>query len=453
MRSKRRQRSLQPCDAVAAPPQGQAVAELTLTVTRTCAPAEAQRRESRPRRPRDLRTRCYKPLVTLDPIRILLVAAEASGDQLGAGLAQALRTRLGDRLRLSGVGGARMTGEGIESPFDITPLSILGLFEGLRAYPTVVRLADETAALAERERPHVAVLIDSWGFSLRVAQRIRRRSPETLIVKYVGPQVWATRPGRARTLARSVDHLLAIHSFDAPHFEAAGLPTTFVGSPALARSFTHADPAGLRQRIGASPDDLILLVAPGSRPAEVARLAEPFGDALHRLRSARPGLRIVVPVAATVTDAVHRAAAAWPADVRLIEDGPEKDDAMVAADLALACSGTFTTELALAGCPMVVAYRLGALTHLALQRLIRTPYVTLFNIAAGRFVAPELIQADCTGPDLAAAVEVRLADPALRARQRRDQFEALDRMGRGLPDPSEAAADAVLSLLEARSVT
>lgn len=380
----------------------------------------------------------------------MLVAAEASGDQLGAGLARALRARSGERLRLSGVGGPRMAGEGIESPFDIAPLSVLGLIEGLRAYPTVVRLADATAALAEQERPHAAVLIDSWGFTLRVARRLRRRCPETLLVKYVGPQVWATRPGRARTLAGAVDHLLAIHSFDAPYFQAAGLPTTFVGSPALSRGFDPADARRFRAGIGAAPDDLILLVAPGSRPAEVSRLAGPFGDALGRLRAARPGLHIVVPVAPTVTEAVRRAAAAWPPGVRLVEDDAAKDAAMVAADVALACSGTFTTELALAGCPMVVAYRLGAVTHLLLKRLIRTPYVTLFNIAARGFVAPEFIQGDCTGPALARAIAARLDDPALRESQRRTQFQALDRMGRGGPESSEAAANALLRLLAAR---
>jgi lipid-A-disaccharide synthase len=123
---------------------------------------------------------------------------------------------------------------------------------------------------------------------------------------------------------------------------------------------------------------------------------------------------------------------------------------MVAADLGLACSGTVTTELALAGCPLVVGYRIGGLTYAILKRIIRTPYVTLFNIAAGRLVAPELIQAACNGPDLARELELRLADPALRARQREEQFAALDRMGRGGPDPSDRAAERVLEMLRER---
>jgi lipid-A-disaccharide synthase len=383
----------------------------------------------------------------------MLVAGEASGDQLGAGLAQALRARLGDRLRLVGVGGAAMAREGVASPFDIAQLSILGLFEGLKAYRRVVRLADETAALASRERPDIAVLIDSWGYTLRVAQRLRRLRPELPIVKYVGPQVWASRPGRARTLAGAVDHLLSIHAFDAPHFEREGLAVTFVGNPALTRDLTEADGNRFREMAGAAPDLPLLLVALGSRPAEVARLAEPFKDAVARLHRTNPGLQIVVPVAETVATQVREAVAGWAVRPHLATSPAARADALKAADVALACSGTLTLELALAGCPMVVAYRLGALTHFVLKRIIRTRLVTLFNIAADREVAPELIQDACTGPRLAAAVQARLDDPALRDSQRQAQWAALDLMGRGGSDPSEAAADAVLKLVSERGLS
>ena len=384
------------------------------------------------------------------PVKVMLVAGEASGDALGAGLARALRGRLGDRLQLVGVGGARMAEQGVRSPVDIAQLSILGLVEGLMAWRRVVRLADETAAIARRERPDVAVLIDSWGYTLRVAQRLRRIDPQLPIVKYVGPQVWASRPGRARTLAATVDHLLSIHAFDAPYFEREGLSVTFVGNPALSRSFAHADPGRFRARIGAREGELILLVAPGSRPAEIARVLPPFGEAVGRLKAARRDLHVVVPVAETVAAAVTAQVAAWPFAATVVEDEAGKTDAMAAAEVALACSGTVTTELGLAGCPMVVGYRIGALTYFALKRIITTRYVTLINIAAGEEVAPELLQHDCTPEKLAAEVERRLANPALRRRQREAQFAALDRMGRGGPDPSEQAAGAVLRLLDER---
>jgi lipid-A-disaccharide synthase len=317
------------------------------------------------------------------------------------------------------------------------------------AYPKVVKRADETAALAAREKPDVAVLIDSWGFTLRVAQRLRRQQLDLPLVKYVGPQVWASRPGRAKTLAQSVDHLLTIHAFDAPIFEAAGLPTTFVGNSTLSLDFSGADPERTRRALEAGPADPILLVMPGSRPGEVARLLPAFEDAVRRLAATHPNLKVVVPAAPTVAETVRNAVASWSGGALVVEGEGAKLDAMKAATVALACSGTVTTELALAGAPMVVGYRLGRLTHALLKRLIRTPYITLFNIAAQAFVAPELVQDECTGPALAREVAARLDDPALRDHQVAAQNAALDKMGRGGPDPSEAAADAVLRIARA----
>jgi lipid-A-disaccharide synthase len=377
----------------------------------------------------------------------MLVAGEASGDELGAGLARALKRRLGDNVRFIGVGGRAMAEVGVESPFDIAQISILGLLEGLLAWRKVVRLARVTAQVAVREKPDVAVLIDSWGFTLRVAHRLRELVPDLPIVKYVGPQVWASRPGRARTLADAVDHLLSIHTFDAPLFEAAGLPVTFVGNKALTVDFSQADPARLRARIAAEPHDQILLVLPGSRPSEIKYVLPAFEAAVSLLKAERPGLQIVIPAAPTVAALVRTAVVGWSHRAHVIEDEEGKLDAMKAATVALACSGTVTTELALAGVPMVVAYKTSPLTYAIAKRLIRTKYVVLFNIAAQAMLAPEMIQADCNGEALAAEVAKRLGDPSLRARQVADQNAALDKMGRGGPDPSEAAADAVLKVL------
>jgi len=388
------------------------------------------------------------------PYCIMLVAAEASGDVLGAGLARALRRRLGaGNVRFVGVGGAAMAAEGVESPFDIGALSILGLFEGLMAYPKVLARVRDTATLAARERPDVAVLIDSWGFTLRVAKALRTADPKLPLVKYVAPQVWASRPGRAKTLAGAVDHLLSTQAMDAPFFEKEGLATTFVGNAGLARDLGNVDPSRFRRSIGAAEADPILLVLPGSRPAEIERIMPVFADAAQRLRSARPDLRIVVPAASTVADLVRARVAAWPFPAQLIEDEQDKFDAMAAATVALACSGSVTTELALAGCPMVVGYRIGPVTYSLLRFLIRTRFITLFNIAANEAVAPEFIQADCTAENLAAALAERLDDSGLRARQVAAQNAALLKMGRGGPDPAEKAAEVVAEMLPGQGMT
>lgn len=380
--------------------------------------------------------------------KIMLVTGEASGDALGANLAIALRRHLGDQVDFVGVGGPRLAEQGVVSPFDISELSILGVYDAVKAYGRVKARVADTLALAKREQPDAAVLIDSWGFTLRVAQGLKRKMPGLPVIKYVGPQVWASRPGRARTLAHAVDHLLAIHVFDAPIFEAAGLKTTFVGNPALSTDFSQADGARFRASIGAGPDQPVLLVLPGSRPREIDRVGPPFGEAIVRLKLRNPDLIAVVPAAETIAERVKAEVARWSVPVRLIEGEANKRDAMKGATAALACSGTVTTELALAGCPMVVAYRMDRPTYWVARRLVRTKFITLINIAAGEAIAPEFIQDDCTGPKLAEAVAARLDDPNVRARQIERQFQALDRMGRGGPDPSERAAQALLDILD-----
>jgi lipid-A-disaccharide synthase len=375
---------------------------------------------------------------------------ETSGDALGAALARALRDRLGESVRFVGVGGPALAREGLASAFDPASLAIVGAFNAIAAYPLVRRRVRETAALAAREAPDVAVLIDAWGFSIRVAKALRRVDPGLPLVKYVAPQVWATRPGRARTLARSVDRLLTIHAFDAPLFEAQGLATTFVGNPALVAAPAGEPPAAFRARLGLGPDQPILLVLPGSREGEVRRLAPPFGDAAARLARDHPDLAVILAAADAVADRVAAAARAWSPAPIVVRGPQDRASAMRAATLALACSGTVTTELAMAGCPMVVGYRLGPLTHAAATLLIRTPWITLFNVAAGRFIAPERVQGRCTGAILAEDLARLLADPQARQRQAQAQSEALEIMRGGLEDPVGAAADAIVEILAAR---
>ncbi len=379
---------------------------------------------------------------------VMLVAVEPSGDALGAGLAAALSARLGPKARFVGVGGPAMAREGIESPFDPSSMAVVGVFNALAAWPQVRRRARETAALAARERPDVAVLIDAWGFNLRVAQRLRQVDPALPLIKYVAPQVWATRPGRARTLARRVDRLLTIHSFDAPYFEREGLPTTFVGNPALQRDLSAADPQALRQRLGLAPDAPLLLILPGSREGEVRRLMGPFGDAAAIVSRARPDVTVAIAAAPAVAAQVKALAAGWARPALIIDGDLDRLAAMRAATVALACSGTVTTELALAGCPMVVAYRLGPFTYLAARLILRTRYITLLNVAAGRFVAPERIQGQCRSDILARDLLAVLMTKAGDYPQIAHQSAALDIMRGGIDDPIGAAADAVVEVLE-----
>ena len=384
------------------------------------------------------------------PLKIMLVAAEASGDALGAGLAGALKARLGPDVAFVGVGGPRMAEAGVVSPFDIADLSVLGWLEGLKAYGVVRRRVADTVALAVAERPDAVILIDSWGFTIRVAKAIRAALPDVPLIKYVGPQVWASRPGRAKTLAGSVDHLLALYAFDAPWFEREGLPTTVVGSQALHIDMSGADPAAFRASRGIAADAPLLLVLPGSRPSEIRLMTPVYEDAVARLKREDPRLEVAVAAAGTVAEDVTARIAAWPFRAHLVPES-EKYAAMRAATVALATSGTVSTELALAGAPMVIAYRFQPLSYAIMKPFFTGKYATLFNHAADEEIARELIQNDATPERLAAEVGRLLADPEARRDQAARQTTALDLMGREGRDPSEIAADAVLRVIAQRA--
>ncbi|MBL8543915.1 MAG: lipid-A-disaccharide synthase [Hyphomonadaceae bacterium] len=374
--------------------------------------------------------------------KIFLVAAESSGDALGADLARALKQR-DARIELVGVGGPLMAEEGIESKADIKGLAVLGFIDGLLAYSRVKRAVAATVAAVLEAKPDVVVLIDSWGFTLRVAQGVRAAAPHIKLVKYIGPQVWATRPGRAKTLAAVVDHLICIHDFETPFYAPYNLPCTVCGHPALGR-FKPGDGPALRERQGFKPDDKVVLVLPGSRSSEIRRVGPTLWRAAELLDRDRPDVRLIVVAARSVHKAVIEQA---PAAARVIDER-EKEDAFAAATVALAASGTVTTEVALQGTPVIVGYKLGWITWaLARAFLFKGKYATLMNVAADAEVAPEFIQTRCTPENIAVAAAPIIDDPAARDEQVRRQDEALALMGRGGTPAAEIAADAVLKVL------
>jgi lipid-A-disaccharide synthase len=380
------------------------------------------------------------------PLKIMLVAAEASGDALGAGLAGALKTRLGADVTFVGVGGPRMAEQGVRSPFDIAELSIHGWLEGMKAYGMVKRRVADTVALGVAEKPDAVVLIDSWGFTIRVAKALRAVLPGVPLIKYVGPQVWASRPGRAKTLAAAVDHLLALYAFDAPWFEREGLPTTVVGSQALHVDMSGANPAAFRAEQGIAAAAPLLVVLPGSRPSEIRLMTPVYEAAIARLKAADPALEVAVVAAGTVAADVTARVATWPFRAHVVGEN-RKYAAMRAATVALATSGTVSTELALAGAPTVIAYRFQPLSYAIMKPFFTGKYATLFNHAADEEIARELIQNDATPEKVAAEVARLLGDPEARRTQAERQTAALDRMGREGRDPSEIAAEAVLRVI------
>ena len=383
--------------------------------------------------------------------RIYMVAAETSGDLLAREVVEDIRRRNPDA-HISGIGGGELASVGIESAIDISPLSILGFVEGLRAYGDVVRLADAAADAIIADDPDVVVLVDSWGFMLRVAQRVRLRAPNIRLVKLVGPQVWATRPGRAKTLASVVDHLLCIHDLEVPFYEPFGLKTTVIGNPAISR---HVQGNGSSFRAGQSiPEDAkLVLVLPGSRPSEIKRVAPELVSAAQALKSNDPNLKIVFMPASNVATQFREdfpGIASWS----IVSSNPgARYDAMAAADLALACSGTVTTELAMQDTPMIVAYKTGWITWaLARGLLYSKTHITLLNIVSDdQPIVPEFVQTQQKADLIAAAAQDWFTDPDKLLAQLNRQRIALDRMKEGDRDASEIAAGVILDEAAARS--
>ena len=382
------------------------------------------------------------------PLRFFLVAGEESGDQLGAALMRALKRRVGVPLSFTGVGGDAMASEGLASLFPLRELTVMGIVAVVARLPALLRRIRETADTALRTQPDALIIIDSPDFTHRVARRVRAAAPGIPIVDYVSPSVWAWRPGRARAMRAYVDHVMALLPFEpAAHVRLGGPPCTYVGHPLTGRVHElrpNADEARRR-----AEDPPLLLLLPGSRRSEVRRLLPAFAGAVERLVARSGAPKLVLPTVPHLADEIAAATRTWLHRPRITVDPGEKCAAMRTARAALAASGTVTLELALAGVPMVGAYRLAAAEAMIARRVIRVPSVILANLVLGENVVPELLQGDCTPDRLAAALAPLFGDTA----ERRRQTEAIERldgiMQNGSAEPDERAADIVLALARA----
>ncbi len=376
---------------------------------------------------------------------VFLIAGEASGDNLAGRLMAALKRRSGGRVRFAGVGGDAMAREGLASLFPMGELSLMGLAEILPHLPRLLRRLRETVAEIGRLRPDVVVTVDSPEFSFRIARRIAHLGIPR--VHYVAPQVWAWRPGRARKLVGTIEHLLALLPFEPRYFEDVGLPCSFVGHPVVESGADRGDGAAFRARHGIAPAATLLSVLPGSRHTEVRRLIPVFERALGILSRDHPELIVAVATVEAVREEVTAAVRNWPLPCLVVTDPAEKYDAFAASRAAIAKSGTVTLELALAGVPMVVCYKLNPITGFLARRLIRVDRVSLVNLLADNPVVPELLLQDCTPANIAGALAPLLAESEARAAQLAGFEHLAGSLGGGSPEPSERAAEVVLEVI------
>ncbi len=377
-------------------------------------------------------------------LAVFLVAAEESGDRLGAALMQAIAEQHSGALSFAGVGGRAMAAAGLVSLFPIEEVTAIGLAAIPTRLAKILRRIRQTAAAVVAARPDVLVIIDSPDFTHRVARRVRVAAPAIPIVDYVSPSVWAWRPGRARAMRAYVDHVLAILPFEpAVHRKLGGPPTTYVGHP-LAEQVKGLRP-DVAEFLRRQADPPVVLVLPGSRPAEIRRLLGRFGAALELVRHRAGNIELLLPTIPAVLEQVRNATANWPVAPRVIADPEDKLRAFRIARAALAASGTVTLELALAAVPTVAAYRVAGWEAAIARRLIRVPSVILANLVLGENIVPELLQDACVPERLAAALFPLLCDGPERRRQL-EAFARLDQiMEIATAQPSRRAAEIVLA--------
>jgi lipid-A-disaccharide synthase len=380
-------------------------------------------------------------------MEIYLAAAEASGDKLGASLMAALK-RKSPGVRFSGVGGGAMQAEGLISQYPMSDLAAFGFADVIKSFSRLKRRISETADAIIAARPAAVVLIDSFGFSFRVARLVRTRAPEIPIIKYVAPQVWVWRQGRAKAMRPYFDHTLALFPFEPEvHRDLGGPPCTYVGHPLL--ELLGKLRPGTEDNARREQKPPVLLVMPGSRRSELRSLMVTFGEAISLLAQKCGTFELLLPTLPHLETEVREAGSAWPVPPAIVTTDAEKFSAMRRARVAIAASGTATLELALAHVPHAGAYRVRWWEAAIARMMVKVKIALLPNILLNERIVPELLQEDCTAGKVAAAVAPLLESGAERARQL-EAFARLDAILAVPEPPSERAAAIILELLKKR---
>jgi len=375
------------------------------------------------------------------PLRVGIVAGEHSGDTLGAALITALRARVSE-VECFGVAGPKMVAAGCQAWASADELAVMGLAEVLQHLPRLLRLRAELTRRFAAARPDVFVGIDSPEFNLQLARRLRAHGIRT--IQYVSPQVWAWRQGRVRTIGQSCDLVLCLLPFETEFYARHGVPAVFVGHPLADQIPLDVDRGVARSALGIQVGVPLVALLPGSRIGEVARLGAPFAAAAAHIATQRPAYQFIAPMAsaaAAATFAREIAQVPGAPAIQLLEGHAQR--ALAACDAALVASGTATLETLLTGRPMVVAYRVSAVTAFLLRtmRLVKVPYFSQPNLLAGRRLVPEFFQEQAQGAVLGAALLQELEDPV----HVRELLEEFARQHRALRCGGAArAAEAIL---------
>lgn len=393
-------------------------------------------------------TEVFTPVSSISAPVFFVIAGEASGDLLGAGLLSALKRHYPEA-RFVGIGGQHMQKEGLESIFPMHELSVMGVFEVIPRLWRILSRLRQTVDHIVKLKPAALITIDSPDFSFRVASRVKEKTKAIPCIHYVAPSVWAWRPERALKISRYLDHLLALLPFEPPYFTRYGLPTTFVGHSIVEHIGHRGDEMRFRAQHGLRADQPVFCMLPGSRMSELSRLLKKFLETADIVLRNRHQAVIVIPTLPHLRGCIEKFFVGAGINPIIVTTHEEKLDAFAASRAAIAASGTVTLELALTDTPHIIAYKLNTLSAWVAKRLIKTPYVNLINILLGRKVVPELLLDECEPGPMSQALLRLLDDKDARSEQMMEFRRALLMLGMGDPEtPSEKAAAAVASVIE-----
>ena len=375
--------------------------------------------------------------------RIFIIAGEASGDFLGGQLLASLKN-LNPNIEVAGIGAQYLESQGLLSLFPMADLSLYGLFELLPHLFNLLNRIKQTKEAIIAFKPDVLVTIDSPGFCLRIAKYAKQLGIP--VVHYVAPSVWAWRPGRAKKLAKKIgiDHLLCLLPFEPPYFTRYGLPTTFVGHPIT--EVILPDDTSFRESVSISRESTLVCLLPGSRKSEIIKLLNIFLDAVSRLPLTRR-IEVVLPTLPHLVPLIEPLVKEARIPIKIVTSIEQKWQAFMQSSIALAASGTVSLELAYAGVPQVIAYRISSFSYCVAKCLVKTRYASLVNILNDKEVVPEYLQRECSSNLLSQKLESILAYSKYQKHMRGQYAATIDKLRIPVVKASDLAASVVNSYL------
>lgn len=376
-------------------------------------------------------------------VTIYLVTGEPSGDLLGARLMRAMKKKYQNKVSFIGVGGESMIKEGLNSLFNIKDLAVMGLAEVIPSIPLVLKRLNQTVQDIIDKKPDIVMTIDSFSFSARVHKKLKNLNFKNPHVHCVAPQVWAWKKGRAKKVSSYMDHLFCLLPYEEKYFTPHNMATTFIGHPVIEGGADNGNGDLFKKQHNIPSGATILTMLPGSRKNEVAFLMDMFMKATETLQKKHQNLFVVIPTVATVSDKLKEILKNWTIPHVIVEGEQARYNAFAASDVAMAASGTVSLELALAGVPHLIAYRVNKLTGILAKKLLKIKYVNLINILSDKEIIPELLQEKCTIQNLTDTIELLLKNKTQAV------DESLKQLGYGQAlSPSEKMGDILLSIIQ-----